>query len=98
MRVAVAFEAYLASRAIRFPGAVRRKATAAASPLSQWPARTPLFVGRDGERITRGTLQARVKRGVQTCRGSDRRRSSKAAASIPRRGRGARWYHSRDRC
>jgi integrase/recombinase XerC len=55
-------QTYLASRAIRFPGTVRRKTNAAASPLSQWPARTPLFVGRDGERITRGTLQSRIKR------------------------------------
>ena len=35
---------------------------AAGSPLSPWPARAPLFVGRDGERITRGILQSRVKR------------------------------------
>ena len=55
-------EAYLDSRAIRFPRAVRRKATATASGLSQWPAQSPLFVGRDGERITRGTLQSRIKR------------------------------------
>ena len=55
-------QTYLASRAIRFPGTVKRKTNAAASPLSQWPARTPLFVGRDGERITRGTLQSRIKR------------------------------------
>jgi integrase/recombinase XerC len=55
-------EAYLDSRAIRFPGMAKRKANAAASPLSHWPARSPLFVGRDGERITRGTLQSRIKR------------------------------------
>ena len=30
--------------------------------LSRLPARSPLFVGRDGERITRGTLQSRIKR------------------------------------
>ena len=30
--------------------------------MSRWPARSPLFVGRDGERITRGTLQSRIKR------------------------------------
>ena len=30
--------------------------------LSRWPARSPLFVGRDGERITQGTLQSRIKR------------------------------------
>jgi integrase/recombinase XerC len=55
-------EAYLASRAIRFPGTGKRNTNAAASPLSQWPARSALFVGRDGERITRGTLQSRIKR------------------------------------
>jgi integrase/recombinase XerC len=55
-------EAYLHSRAIRFPDAIKRKAAAADSSLSQWPARSPLFVGRDGDRITRGTLQSRIKR------------------------------------
>ena len=55
-------EAYLDSRAIRFPGATKRKADVAGSALSRWPARSPLFVGRDGERITRGTLQSRIKR------------------------------------
>ncbi|WP_375372711.1 MULTISPECIES: tyrosine-type recombinase/integrase [unclassified Mycolicibacterium] len=30
--------------------------------MSGWPASAPLFVGRDGERITRGTLQSRIKR------------------------------------
>ena len=55
-------EAYLGSRAIRFPGMAKRNTDAAGSPLSHWPARSPLFVGRDGERITRGILQSRVKR------------------------------------
>ena len=55
-------EAYLDSRAIRFPGDTKRKADVAGSALSRWPARSPLFVGRDGERITRGTLQSRIKR------------------------------------
>jgi integrase len=55
-------EAYLDSRAIRFPGTTKRKANVVASPLSHWPARSPLFVGRYGERITRGTLQSRIKR------------------------------------
>jgi integrase/recombinase XerC len=55
-------EAYLDSRAIRFPGAARRNAHGVGSALSRWPARSPLFVGRDGERITRGTLQSRIKR------------------------------------
>ena len=55
-------QTYLDSRAIRFPGTAKRKTNTAASPLSRWPARSPLFVGRDGERITRGTLQSRIKR------------------------------------
>jgi integrase/recombinase XerC len=55
-------DAYLDSRAIRFPGTVKRKTNPAVSRLSQWLARAPLFVGRDGERITRGTLQSRIKR------------------------------------
>ena len=55
-------EAFLTSRTVRFPGAAQRKADVAASALSRWPARSPLFVGRDAERITRGTLQSRIKR------------------------------------
>jgi integrase/recombinase XerC len=55
-------EAYLTSRAIRFPAATGRKADGVGSALSRWPGRSPLFVGRDGERITRGTLQSRIKR------------------------------------
>jgi integrase/recombinase XerC len=55
-------EAYLETRSVRFPGATKRKADVAGSALSRWPARSPLFVGRDGERITRGTLQSRIKR------------------------------------
>jgi site-specific recombinase XerD len=55
-------ETYLDSRAIRFPGAAKRKVEVAGSALSRWPVRSPLFVGRDGERITRGTLQSRIKR------------------------------------
>jgi integrase/recombinase XerC len=53
---------YLDSRAIRFPAATRRNADVAGSVLSRWPGRSPLFVGRDGERITRGTVQSRIKR------------------------------------
>jgi integrase/recombinase XerC len=54
-------ETYLESRATRFPGATKGKADIAESALSRWPARSPLFVGRDGERITRGTLQSRKR-------------------------------------
>ena len=55
-------ETYIGSRAVRFPSTARRTADVARSALSQWPARSALFVGRDGERITRGTLQSRIKR------------------------------------
>jgi hypothetical protein len=63
-------EAYLDSRAIRFPGGTKRKAGDSTWGLSRWPARSPLFVGRDGERITRGTLQSRIKRAFK-CAGPE---------------------------
>ncbi|MCB2036104.1 MAG: tyrosine-type recombinase/integrase, partial [Ottowia sp.] len=51
---------YLDSRAARFTSTGRR--AAGSSGLALWPAHSPLFVGRDGDRITRGTLQSRIKR------------------------------------
>jgi integrase/recombinase XerC len=63
-------EAYLDSRALRFPGATKRKTDVPGSALARWPATAPLFVGRDGERITRGTLQSRIKRAFKRA-GSD---------------------------
>ena len=54
-------EAYLDSRAIRFPGTVSGRTTAQPRPYRVARA-IPAFVGRDGERITRGTLQSRIKR------------------------------------
>ncbi|WP_459971537.1 tyrosine-type recombinase/integrase [Mycobacterium sp. MUNTM1] len=54
-------QTYLHSRAVRYSATEKRSATAR-SELSRWPARSPLFVGRDGERITQGTLQSRIKR------------------------------------
>jgi integrase/recombinase XerC len=54
-------QTYLDSRAVRFPAIEKRRATTG-SGLMRWSARTPLFVGRDGERITQGTLQSRIKR------------------------------------
>jgi integrase/recombinase XerC len=54
-------QTYLDSRAVRFPQAEKRRATAG-SGLARWSARSPLFVGRDGDRITQGTLQSRIKR------------------------------------
>ena len=53
-------DSYLDSRAVRFPGAMKRRPTAGG--LAAWAATAPLFVGSDGERITRGTLQYRVLR------------------------------------
>ncbi|BBX25690.1 tyrosine-type recombinase/integrase [Mycolicibacterium alvei] len=55
-------EAYLDSRATRFPDTVKGQARPTVGGLSRWPARSPLFVGRDGQRITRGTVQSRIKR------------------------------------
>jgi integrase/recombinase XerC len=54
-------QTYLDSRAVRFPESEKRGA-AARFGLARWSARSPLFVGRDGERITQGTLQSRIKR------------------------------------
>jgi site-specific recombinase XerC len=48
-------DSYLDSRAVGFPGATRRRPTT--SGLAAWAATAPLFVGSDGERISRGTLQ-----------------------------------------
>jgi len=54
-------ETYLDSRALRFPEAEKHRSPAG-SGLARWSARSPLFVGRDGQRITQGTLQSRIKR------------------------------------
>ena len=54
-------ERYLDSRAARFPAAAKRRSSPGGG-LAAWPAAAPLFVGADGERITRGTLQYRVLR------------------------------------
>jgi len=52
---------YLDSRAVRFPAPARGRSSTV-SGLAAWPPTTPLFVGSDGDRITRGTLQYRVLR------------------------------------
>jgi integrase/recombinase XerC len=54
-------EQYLDSRATRFP-ATARKRSSPAGGLAAWSPAAPLFVGADGERISRGTLQYRVLR------------------------------------
>jgi site-specific recombinase XerD len=56
-------EHYLDSRSARFPG--RQKRRGATEGLAAWPATSPLFVGSDGERITRGILQYRVLRALK---------------------------------
>lgn len=53
---------YMDSRAGRFPQGKKRTSSPKSTPLSGWPHSAPLFVGRDGERMTRGTLQSRIKR------------------------------------
>jgi site-specific recombinase XerD len=52
-------EDYLDSRASRRPTTLK---SCAGKGLSRWAANAPLFVGRDGQRITRGTIQSRVRR------------------------------------
>jgi integrase/recombinase XerC len=54
-------ENYLDDRAVRFPATVKRRSSPE-SGLPAWPPTAPLFVGSDGDRITRGTLQYRVLR------------------------------------
>jgi integrase/recombinase XerC len=54
-------EHYLDSRATRFPTTAKKRSSPAGG-LAAWPPAAPLFVGGDGERITRGTLQYRVLR------------------------------------
>ncbi|WP_082698585.1 tyrosine-type recombinase/integrase [Mycobacterium sp. GA-2829] len=53
-------EQYLDSRLIRYPAASKQRSPSGG--LAAWPPRSPLFVGADGNRITRGTLQYRVRR------------------------------------
>ncbi len=53
-------EQYLESRVVRFPPARRRVPDS--DTLSRFSSNAPLFVGVDGERITRGTLQYRILR------------------------------------
>jgi site-specific recombinase XerD len=54
-------EHYLDSRAARFP-ATAKKSSSPAGGLATWTPAAPLFVGADGDRISRGTLQYRVLR------------------------------------
>ena len=54
-------ERYLDSRAARFPATAKRRSSPGGG-MAAWPSAAPLFVGSDGDRITRGTLQYRVLR------------------------------------
>ena len=53
-------ECYLDSRAVRFPADTKRRGPS--TGIGAWPATAALFVGRNGDRITRGVLQYRVLR------------------------------------
>ncbi len=53
-------ECYLDSRAVRFPADTKRRGPSVG--LGAWPVTAALFVGRDGDRITRGVLQYWVLR------------------------------------
>jgi integrase len=53
-------ERYLDSRAARLPTTTRRRSPGGG--LAAWTPAAPLFVGGDGERISRVTLQSRVLR------------------------------------
>jgi site-specific recombinase XerD len=54
-------QTYLDTRGARFPGTAKQRG-AIGRGLAAWPASAPLFVGSDGQRLTRGTLQYRVLR------------------------------------
>lgn len=54
----VIVEDYLDTRLARFPAAAKRRSSPGRG-LAAWPVSAPLFVGADGDRITRGTLQYR---------------------------------------
>lgn len=56
-----AMERYLDSRAAKFPRSTRRGSSPAGG-FAAWPPAAPLFIGLDGQRLTRGALQHRVLR------------------------------------
>lgn len=53
-------EAYLDSRVVRFPADIKRRGPS--TGIGAWPTSAALFVGSNGDRITRGVLQYRVLR------------------------------------
>jgi len=62
---------YLDSRATRFAATAKGRTVDAG--FAAWPASAALFVGSDGERITRGALQYRVLRAFQRAGLNDQR-------------------------
>jgi site-specific recombinase XerD len=64
-------ECYLDSRAARF--AVNMNGRAASTGMAAWPVTAALFVGSDGERITRGVLQYRLLRAFKKADLDDQR-------------------------
>ena len=64
-------ERYLDSRAARFPA--RTGSRPASTGMVAWPTTAALFVGSDGERITRGVLQYRVLRAFEKAGLNDQR-------------------------
>jgi integrase/recombinase XerC len=54
-------QTYLDNRAIGLPEAGKRRPTVSLG-LARWSAHSPLFGGRDGQRITQGTMQSRIRR------------------------------------
>jgi len=80
--------AYLVSRAARFPTTTRRHA--GGGELNRWPASAPLFVGHDGHRITRGALQYRVLRAFKLA-GPDAHRTPGALAHALRHTYAPNW-------
>jgi len=75
-------EHYLDSRAVRFPAAAR--SSLVRHSLSRCPFNAALFVGRGGQRITRGTIQSRVRRAFRragTRRAARARRAGARAAT-----------------
>jgi site-specific recombinase XerD len=64
-------EHYLESRAARFLAGTERPP--ASTGMAAWPATAALFVGSDGERISRGVLQYRVLRAFEKAGLNDQR-------------------------
>jgi integrase/recombinase XerC len=76
-------ERYLDSRATRFPATARNRFSPAGGLAARSPA-APLFVGSDGDRISRGTLQYRVLRAFRRAGiDADRARGATRARAAP---------------